>query len=388
MTQIPEPEQSFPGGSKGSPSGEVMNPGAVIGPPPVPPGGFWVGGGGSGERPPRREGLGWRIVSALVVSVLLTSIGLNIWLGLYVFAQIHAGPYEATYQQGDPSQRIVILPIRGTIDDSMYEFVRSALQRLEQEPRPRAVVLRVDSPGGTVGASDRIWQEIRRFREKTQIPIVASYADVAASGGYYVSCLADYIVAEPTTITGSIGVMFLTFNVQELISKLGVEATMLTARTSPEKDLGGNLFRKWSEKDTQVVQPFLDRMHELFMKRVLEGRRRVVGDLTLEEVARAATGRVWFTQEAKELKLVDQEGYLEDALAKAKELAGMKPEDRPLINEIRARGGWLQSLGLFWSGGDPAVQLFRRSWTAEEVRSWLLELARPRLEYRWWPGED
>ncbi|NJL31509.1 MAG: signal peptide peptidase SppA [Phycisphaerales bacterium] len=331
---------------------------------------------------PKRSGIITRLATGLITSVLLGSIALNIWLGVFFVSSMKVGPHEVTYAEGDTANRIVVLPIVGTIGDESASFVRQSLRTLRTTGKPAALVLRVESPGGGVGASDRIWHEIQKYREDTGVPIVASYGDVAASGGYYVSCHADHIFAEPTTLTGSIGVMFMAFNVESMMKKIGVEATILTAETSPEKDLANNSFRAWTEADRKVVQPFLDQTHELFMKRVLDGRRRVLKDLTEEQVRQVATGRVYSADQALALHLIDAEGYLEDALQKAGELAQIDPKITPQVTIIKAQGGLLQQLGITHSGGLPDA-----SWSAQRVRTWLLDVSMPQMEYRWQPQQ-
>src|SRR5690606_2688533 len=112
-----------------------------------------------------------------------------------------------------------------------------------RENKPKALILRIDSGGGTVGASDRIWNELARFRQETEIPIVASFGSIAASGGYYIAAGADHIIAEPTCITGSIGVMANVMTFDRLLDKVGVTPEVLVAQGSPEKDVANNVFR-------------------------------------------------------------------------------------------------------------------------------------------------
>ncbi len=331
---------------------------------------------------PKRSGILARLATGLITSILLGSIALNIWLGAFFASSMKVGPHEVTFSEGDATRRIVILPITGTIGDESASFVRQSLRALRTAGKPEALILRIESPGGGVGASDRIWHEIEKYRNDTGVPIVASYGDVAASGGYYVSCHADHIFAEPTTLTGSIGVMFMSFNVESLMKKIGVEATILTAETSPEKDLANNTFRSWTEADRKVVQPFLDQTHELFMKRVFEGRRRVLKDLTEEQVKLAATGRVYSASEALQMRLIDGEGYLEDAITKAGELAQLPANVTPKVTIIRSQGGLLQQLGITHHGGLPNA-----NWSPQQVRSWLIDVSTPQMEYRWHPQQ-
>lgn len=350
-------------------------------PPPPPPPGYAPAYYPPPAPPPRRGGgILARIAVGLVTSILLGSLALNLWLGAFFASSMHVGPHESPYQSGDPQHRIVILPVVGAIDDSTPKFVREALDALRKTTAPAALVLRVDSPGGGVGASDRTWHELQQYQDETHVPIVASYGDVAASGGYYVSCGSDYIIAEPTTITGSIGVMFMTFNVEDLMKKIGVGPTVMVAQSSPDKDVANNMFRAFGDKDRAEIQPFLDTTHQLFMQRVFAGRQKVVKGLTMDEVRSAATGRAYSADQALALKLIDAQGYLGDAIDKAAELAGLAKGVKPQVMVIKEQGGLLSSLGASSGMASPTAQ-----WSPGTVRKTLEDMAQPRLEYRWNP---
>ncbi len=321
-----------------------------------------------------------RIGLGLVVSVLLLSLLANLYLGSFFVSSMSLGASEQVYQEGDAAHRIVILPLRGTVDDSMARYVHQALDALRKDP-PAAIVLRVDSPGGGVEAADHIWHELDQFRRATKVKIVSSYGAIAASGGYYISCLSDYIYCEPTTITGSVGVIMTTFTVGDLLKKIGVDPVVLTARTSPDKDVANNPFRPWEPKDTAEVQPFLDDIHKVFMERVFAGRSRVVPGLTMADVEKASTGQAMMEAQAQSLKLVDAQGYLDDALAKARELAGLANAPKPEVTVLTIRKGLLADLGLRTEASNPLAHM-----TGEEARDWLLDLSTPRMEYRYMPG--
>ncbi len=319
-----------------------------------------------------------RIVTGLITTLLLASIAANIWLGLFFVSSMSVGPIESSYQEGQTLQRIVILPIRGTIDDSTAQFVRRALMALRKE-KPAAIILRVETGGGGVGASDRIYHELKVFRDETGIPIVASFGDYAASGGYYVSALADHIVAEPSTITGSIGVMLMDFSVEKLMEKIGVQPTLITATRSTEKDIANNPFRDWTERDTQAVQPLLDSMQQRFARIVFEGRSKVVAGLTQADVDKAATGRAFTAEEAIAMKLVDEEGYLDAAIVKAAALGKLDPAQTPTVTQISEGHGLLSRLGVS-QRGLPIGEI-----DSQRVRSLLSDLSTPKLEYQWRP---
>ncbi len=202
----------------------------------------------------------------------------------------------------------------GTITDDHYvEMIR----KIGDDDKVRAVVLRVNSPGGDAFVSDEIWRALEVLQEK-DIVVVASMADVAASGGYYIACGTDRIVAEPNTITGSIGVFGMVPNVQELFNdKLGIH--MDTVKTAPYGTGVVSPFYAVGEEERQLMQENIDQTYTHFLERVAEGRK-----MTVDEVHEVAQGRVWTGKKAWELGLVDEMGDLEHAIQVARELAGIE----------------------------------------------------------------
>jgi protease-4 len=199
-------------------------------------------------------------------------------------------------------------------------------QQMEQAAKDkdvRAVVLRVNSPGGTVTTSDAMYQIVMRFKQKTHKPVVASMQEVAASGGYYVSLSADRIVAQPTTVVGSIGVIFNTFDFSGTMNKIGAQANAI--KSGPLKDMGSP-FKPLSDEERAVMQGMVDEYYARFVNVVAEHRK-----LPDNDVRRMVTdGRVFSGQRAKELGLIDDVGLLEDALATARKLAD-SPEARVVM---------------------------------------------------------
>lgn len=322
--------------------------------------------------PPRGGGAITRVLTGLFASLLLISIILNFYLGLYFISSM-SGPQEVVYHKGDATQRIAVIPVSGMIDDSTAVAVRQTLQALRDNP-PKAVILRVDSGGGGVSASDRIWHELQLFKKELNIPIVASFGSVAASGGYYISADSDYIVIEPTGLTGSIGVIAQAFTVQGLLDKVGVTPEIIASSKANKKD---NLspFRAWDEEDRSELRVILDAAHERFVKIVSDGRSKV---LTPEQVAVLATGAPYTAQEALDNKLVDALGYMDSAIAKAKELAKLDPSSNPSVVVVSPAKKF-SILGLLgMSSQTPsAASLF----DSQEVRKLVGELSQPRVEY-------
>lgn len=347
-----------------------VDPTAVVS-PPLPPPGFGWGYPPPPGSPPRRFMSVSRIVTGLVGSLLLASLMINVYLGIW-FSSMMAGPSESTYVAGDRSQRIVILPVSGVINESMAGFVHDCLVALGED-KPKAIVLRINSGGGGVSASDRMWHELVQFKNETKIPIVASFGSIAASGGYYIAAPADFIMAEPTSITGSIGVIAQAFTVDQLLKKIGIQPELVTATEAYKKDML-NPMRQWTDQDRQALRWILDRAYDRFVQVVAEGRNT----LSLEAVKRLATGEVYTSQQAQDNQLIDGQGYLDEAIVKATELAGLDPQAKPMVTILSAP----RSLGLL-SALSRTTRPSHEAIGPGQIRHWLGELATPHLEYRW-----
>ena len=202
-------------------------------------------------------GGGWfgKVAASLAVSLLLFSLALNLYFAGLVYT-LTAGPRETVIREGGARRQA-----RGGAADRRDDrrrrawFATDALRRIERPDRmPAAVVLRVDSGGGGVTASDQIWHAIERFQERhPDVPVVASFGGVAASGGYYVAAGTDRIFIEPTGFTGSIGVIAQVPTLQDAMQKLGVDWVTVVADGSPNKDNANNLYRDWTDADREVL---------------------------------------------------------------------------------------------------------------------------------------
>jgi len=193
---------------------------------------------------------------------------------------------------------------------------RSVSCVISEKDNVKAVVLRVDSPGGVVGPSQEIYQEVKRLAAKKKV--VVSMGSLAASGGYYIAAPATLIYANPGTITASIGVLIKFSNIEGLLDKVGIKSS--TIKTGAFKD-AGSPDRPLSPEDRAMFQAVIDSTHEQFVRAVAEGRK-----LPVEEVRRIADGRVLSGEQAKAVKLVDKLGNLQDALDEAGRLAGISGE--------------------------------------------------------------
>ena len=188
------------------------------------------------------------------------------------------------------------------------------LDKARKDPQVRAVILRINSPGGTVAATETMYREVMRFRSETSKPVVISMAEVAASGGYYLSLAGDKIFAQEATITGSIGVIIQTFNLSKGMSMIGLEARAVTS--GPNKDMG-NPFEPARESQYQLLQAIVNDFFESFESKVGERRKGLPSDWHTT----VADGRIFTGRQALAVGLVDATGDLHDAFESAKELA-------------------------------------------------------------------
>ena len=298
-----------------------------------------------------------------------------------------AGPNMTVYRSGDASQQIAIINLRGGIDAAAASFVRNAVEHVIQSDDIRAVVLRVDSPGGGVTASDHIWHEIERLRAEGT-PVVASYGSVSASGGVYASCGSDFIFAEPTTITGSIGVIAQVMTFGDLLDKVGIEPVTLVAEGSPDKDVANDIYRAWDEVDKAKVQKILDASYQTFFDRVWEGRKHVITDeAILREIA---DGSIFTAEEALGHKLIDRIGYLDEAIDYAMQMVALSADAQIVQIDPWGRGFDLPfglSLQQQQQNGAPVIVPISTngrgmdSLDPESLRLWIHEMTRARAMY-------
>ncbi len=208
--------------------------------------------------------------------------------------------------------KVGVVEVTGLISSSTQTLEH--LKKFREDRNIRAIVLRVDSPGGVVGPSQEIMEEIKKTKKVKKV--VASFGSMATSGGYYVACAADLIMASPGTATGSIGVILKLANIEQLAKKLGIDVYSLKAGALKEL---GSPFRPLSPKEKEVLQGVLDNIHEQFIQDVAKNRK-----LPLEKVRALADGRIYTGQEAKKLGLVDVMGNFNDAVERAGRLGGIK----------------------------------------------------------------
>lgn len=226
------------------------------------------------------------------------------------------------------SDRVVIIDVDGTLSndrnrngfgagENPVSLFIEKLQRAGSDPRVKAVVVRINSPGGTVAATDMMYAALRKFRTKTKLPVVAIIEDMGASGGYYLACAADSIMAHHTSIVGSIGVIMQTFSLADMLATVGITTKAITS--GPFKDMGSPL-KPLEPKELKVLQGIVDSFYGRFVAAVQAGRP----DLTPGQVKALADGRVFTGEQAHANGLVDGLGYISDAVVAAKRLAGVK----------------------------------------------------------------
>lgn len=262
------------------------------------------------------------LAGALLVSLIANAVLIRGRAGDTIGAD--SDRFSEVVVEGEGAAKIVLVPIRGLITfseeqsfwqrESMGKQAVERLQAAGEDPEVKAVVLLIDSPGGGITASDIIHHQVKELAESGKV-VVAAFEDMAASGGYYVACPADWIVAHPTTITGSIGVIMRTLNLEELMAKIGVRD--VTIKRGEEKDILSP-FRDLTAAEREMLQGLIDEMYQRFLEVVSDGRG-LEGD-RLEAVV---GGAIFTGPQALDNDLVDEIGYRETAIARARELAGL-----------------------------------------------------------------
>lgn len=233
------------------------------------------------------------------------------------------GLEEIQVQRGN-AQKIAIVPIDGLImnaktpgliqeGDNKLSIISQQLERAERDSRVKAVVLRINSPGGTVTGSDNLYQLIKRFKEKSDKPVVASIQEVGASGGYYAALAADRIVACPTSVVGSIGVIFNTMSFEGTLGKLGIRSDAI--KSGKNKDIASPL-RNMTQEERALLQETVDEYFARFKTLAVETRQLK----DTQAIETATDGRVFSGEKARQLGLIDEVGILEDAIQLAREL--------------------------------------------------------------------
>lgn len=382
-----DPTDPNPAGSPRPP----INPAGTSSAPPPPPGyvpAIYV------QQPSASGGMN-KILLYILFVLLLVSVTLNVYLRgpLQTIAKVltetgpSESPYAAQVTDEQDEDRVAVVVVAGTIDGPTAEYCRLAFGKLEQNP-PSALVLRVESGGGGVTASDQIWHYLNNFRAKhPDVPVVASFGAVAASGGYYIAMPCDYIFHERTGITGSIGVLAQVPAFGGLIEQYGVEMNMVIADNSPEKDDANDLFVEWYDEEGNLTEDgaeavavlgnLVNNAYDTFFTVVKDGRTRMDTSITEDDMRAVATGAIFIGQEAVDGKLADEIGYLDDAIAYAAAQAKITgdPEVTVMYEPVPSR--LQQMLGQAEGGADLTAL------TGSDLRDLVNDYAAVHLEYRW-----
>lgn len=253
--------------------------------------------------------IGLGVIIALLVFFFSALFFIGRWMG---------GPGRFAF--GD---KIAIVEIRGAITQSSG-IIEEIHQHVDDEG-VKAIILRIDSPGGGVGPAQEIHREVLKIKSKKKV--VASMGSVAASGGYYIACASDLIVANPGTITGSIGVLMEFKNIEELFKKIGIKGVVL--KSGEHKDIGSP-FREMTPEEKKIIQAVIDNVHQQFIQAVMDGRK-----LDRSKVAQIADGRILTGEQAKQLGLVDQIGNLQDAIDTTAKMVGIEGKPNVLYPKRR-----------------------------------------------------
>ncbi len=294
--------------------------------------------GGLANTPPEnregRRGRKWpwvvgglAVLGILFAAATIAALALAFGSGASGISSSSPIVYDEEYISGEGSDKVAVVPVEGVIssaDNSVSstqatvtpEGLKEALRQAKDDDSVKAVVLEVNSPGGGVTASDEMHQSILDFEKSTGEPIVVSMGDVAASGGYYISTAADKIVANETTLTGSLGVILELSNFSELADKYGYKEEII--KSGKYKDMGSQ-FRKLTPEERSIFQKIVDENYDQFVDVISKGR-----DLPKEKVREIADGRVYSGEQAKKLGLVDEFGGLDEATKLSREMAGVK----------------------------------------------------------------
>ncbi|MDO8303252.1 MAG: signal peptide peptidase SppA [Sedimentisphaerales bacterium] len=325
---------------------------------------------------PAKKGKGWRIFWGIFtgLSVLVNIILLLVIIGMGVmlageFGSLTAGGGGGGFSEelllaGSRTQKIAVINIGGIIENEMADAVTRQVRLAGEDRKVKAVIVKIDSPGGTVAASDRINYELGKLRKDYHKPTVAFIQGMAASGGYYSAVACDRIVAEPAAITGSIGVIMETFTFQQLLEeKLGIQPVVLK---SGEKKDWPNMFKPVTEEQKAYLQDKLIRpAYERFVKVVAAGRPM----LSEEQVRTLADGSIYNADEAADAMLVDDTGYFEKAVEIAQMLGNAKGAEVVEYRRVFSWASWLDA-----RSGITLPSISRKN---------LTEFSQPQLLYLW-----
>jgi protease IV len=315
---------------------------------------------------------GWKIFWGIITTFSILANVILLLLLLVVAAVFATGQRgfltEDVIQAGPKTTKIAVISVNGIIDDMRSKDVYEQIKTAKSDSKVKGLIIRVNSPGGMVSSSDQIYNEISKYRRETNKPVVAFMQGIAASGGYYAAVSCDKIIAEPTVITGSIGVIMGHFVLQELLEqKLGIQPVII--KSGPKKDWPSPFQMVTDEQKQYLQDKVITPAYERFVQLVAQGRSAV---LTIDDVRRLADGSIYSAKEALDEKLIDQIGYLDDAINLTKALA--KLDDAEVIEYRKPF-----SLSDILSAGSAG--------SLKITSSALYEFSTPKVMYLWSGGQ-
>jgi protease-4 len=262
----------------------------------------------------------------IIIGIIVFSVFMFIVFALIIFVSVIRSSDGYFLDKYSLAGRVAIIDVKGVIDDS--EDIVRQLDNYEDDSSVKALILRIDSPGGGVAASQEIYDGILKFKDSGKY-VIASMGAIAASGGYYIACAADTIMANPGSLTGSIGVIFSFPTFEKLMKTVGIELEVFKA--GDLKDLG-NYSREATPEERRMMQAAIDDTYDQFINVVSETR-----NLDLEEVRKIADGSIFTGRQALELGLIDELGTLDDAISMAGELSDLGDDPRTIKERIRRK---------------------------------------------------
>jgi protease-4 len=321
--------------------------------------------------PKKKKGSGWRIFFTIILVLSILANGFML-LGMVGMGAVLAGSsassdnglVEKVLVDGPRANKIAVINIEGVINGEMSTWVQKQLKTAEDDSNVKALIVRIASPGGGVAASDQIHHYISQFKDHTNKPVLAFMQSVAASGGYYSAVACDSIMAEPTVITGSIGVIMNHLVIKDLLTeKLGINP--VTLKSGKRKDWP-SMFNETTEEEKQyLMERIITPAYDRFIKLVVQGRQGILDE---EQIRELADGSIYTGQQAVDNKLVDEIGYFDDAVYKAEQMANIS--DAKVVT--------YEELFSFWT------MMGAQSNAKINIEAQILEkLTAPRILYLW-----
>ncbi|BBM87863.1 signal peptide peptidase SppA [Candidatus Uabimicrobium amorphum] len=325
------------------------------------------------------SGFFFSVLSVVLICVLFVSIMLNIILLGVTAAQQEQSTKSDSFNEkvveGESDKsKILIVPLQGVISDSGPDtytvnsrHVKKVFEQAEKDNRIRGVILYINSPGGTITATDKIFHIITKYKNVKKVPVIAYFDGVAASGGYYIAMACDKVICHATTITGSIGVIMSFYQAQELLKdKLGIESIVI--KSGEHKDIG-SFSRNITEEEREIFNGILMEMYATFLEKVRSGRKELT-DMPEDELKKIADGRIYTGKQALELKLVDELGYFDDAKDSICETLGIKRSDTSFVQYEKNVNPFFELLQAQTKAENPVQSMLRQKFTANFYYLW------------------